>query len=125
QNCLFTGNRAIRGGGLYSMAFAEPVIVNCTIAANFAAGDSFEPLGGGAMFHDVSASARFINGIAWFNTPNEIGGNPGAVSYSCVDTHGGPPVAGLGNIAMNPRFLGPACGPDGIPGTDDDPARAP
>lgn len=121
-NCLIAGNQAIRGGGIYNMAFSQPTFINCTIVANSAIGDSEQPARAGAMFTDVGATPRLLNSIAWYNAPNELAGDPATVSYSCVNT-GGAPLPGPGNIALQPRFLASSCGPDGIPGTNDDPPR--
>lgn len=110
SNCLIVGNQADVGGGAYTMVFADPMIVNCTIVAN----TSLAP--GGAVYSSTPGSTRVVNCISRANTPDELAGSA-AAAHSCLASA----FAGEGNLAVDPRFKRlPSPGVDGLWGTDDD-----
>jgi hypothetical protein len=113
RNCLIYGNTADWGGGLYAQIYGRAlntcIIEGSTIARNTATGT-----GGGGIFlwndsgYNVPMTAIIRNTIAYHNTAAS-GANltvQGAitlpVTYSCVT----PLVAGDGNTAADPGFLG-------------------
>lgn len=104
-NCVFTGNSAFRGGGLYlEHASLEPVLVNLTISGNTA--DS----GGGGMYFLSTGTITLDNSIVWGNTaPGDPQGffnpTPPTVNYSIYQ--GGWTGAGTGNLDSDPSFLDP------------------
>ncbi|RYD83138.1 MAG: hypothetical protein EOP84_08345, partial [Verrucomicrobiaceae bacterium] len=57
DDCLFSGNRALSGGGIYSVA-ENPRLRNCTFSGNY--GEQ----GGGGM---VASTAEIYNSIFWGN----------------------------------------------------------
>jgi hypothetical protein len=110
-NCAFEGNRARRGGAVFAIAFAEPLLVNTTLTGNRALDD------GGGILAFASSNVRVVNSIVWNNFPEELAGGPTELAYVCVS--GGAP--GTGNIALDPGFVTqPAPGNDGLWGTNDD-----
>lgn len=111
-NCVFSGNHANLGGGANNFAFSAARLINCSFASNTAAID-----GGGVYFNLLHVSS-LVNCALSADTPNEVAGEPGDVSYSCL--LGGYP--GTGNIAADPAFAGPL-GVDGLAGTEDDDLR--
>ncbi len=92
-NCLFEGNTATKGAGIYTLYGALDVR-NCTFTGNTATS------GGGALYVS-SGTASVANSILWNDATTEIGGTA-TVSYS--DVSGG--HAGTGNMNVNPIFLG-------------------
>ncbi len=94
-NCLFIGNSAIDGGGVYN-SFSDPTFTNCTFSGNAASGQ------GGGMSNENGTSPTLTNCILWQDSPDEFGpaGTP-VVTYS--DVEGG--WLGLGNIDADPLFV--------------------
>lgn len=110
-DCVFIGNSATRGGGLYAIAFGDPRIVNATMVENTAA-DS-----GGGLYFVHSTNPQIANSILWANHPEQIAGEPPYVEFSCV--MGGYP--GHQVTDADPQFvLAPHPGPDGAWGSADD-----
>ncbi len=111
-NCSFQGNHARRGGAIFAIAFAAPVLVGDTLAGNSADQD-----GGGLLAYD-SSSVALQNSILWGNLPEELAGNLATLEHCCVR---GGSLGGLGNISTDPLFvLAPAAGNDGLWATEDD-----
>jgi predicted outer membrane repeat protein len=111
-NCVFSGNHANLGGGAGNFAFSEARFINCSFASNTAALD-----GGGVHFGNLHESS-LVNCALGGDAPNEIAGEPGTVSFSCLP--GGYP--GTGNADAAPAFVN-ALGVDGAAGTEDDDLR--
>jgi len=136
-NCTFTSNTASgtsgRGGGIYNKN-CSPTVANCTFSGNTADSD------GGGMHNEGSTSKPTVtNCIFWDNTAPlgaEIcttstatptfshcdikgSGGSGALWNPALGVDGG------GNIADDPRFVGPTtpAGPDGLWRTGDDGLR--
>ncbi len=93
-NCIFSGNSALYGGGMFNNASSSPEVTNCRIS-----GKSAE-YGGGGMFNEGS-SPTVTNSILWGNSSGIEGSSP-TVTYSIVQ--GG--YAGTGNLDMDPLFVG-------------------
>jgi hypothetical protein len=91
-NCLFIGNSAGMGGGMYNDG-SDTRIINCTFTENSA-------INAGGMRNSYS-SPTINNCIFWNDSPDEIIGTPPVVTYS--DVEGGYP--GVGNIDVDPRFV--------------------
>lgn len=133
-NCGFFANRADLGGAMTAWYGAEPKVINCTFAGNTA------ERGGAILARDFpygftgqpAAIVHIRNSILFGNI--DITGVPANgqivlmenasahVRSSCVDTGGGLPWPGPGNISNNPLFIDPI-GPDGVPGTGDEDYR--
>lgn len=111
-NCVFSGNSANLGGGVCNFALSQPSLTNCTFASNTAASD------GGAVHLNLLHNSSLVNCALGGDTPNEIAGEPGTVSYCCLA--GG--YSGVGNVSAAPTFVDPL-GPDGAAGTQDDDLR--
>jgi len=115
KNCLFVGNRACRGGGLFNRSGA-PILTNCTFTLN----SSDE---GDALY---SRSGYERNTVTLFNCIIWDGGNgidnfaPSTMNIFYSNIQGG--WSGEGNIDENPLFVD-ILGPDNIPGTEDDNLR--
>lgn len=116
--CVFTGNSADRGGGIYNYQ-STPELVNCLFASNAATG------GGGAVCcHESNVSLmnctvagnrasdgagiygngctpKITNCILWDNVPDQLSG-PATVTYSNVA--GESVYPGAGNIHAAPLF---------------------
>ncbi len=121
-NCMFTGNMANSGGGMYSQPGSLPTATNCTFSSNSAIQDG----GGIADFGALTATSC----ILWGNIDN--GGMDESaqiyvpkssllLNYSCIQGLTGA-LGGVGNLSNVPLFVD-ADGPDGTPGTDDDNLR--
>jgi hypothetical protein len=111
QSSVFLGNEANRGGGLYTLAFGEPEIVNCTLVDNRAV------LAGGPLSNNELSQAHIANCVTWRNQPALMEGLPLEVRYACIE--GG--YDGIGNQQGDPLFVAtPDPGPDGRYGTSDD-----
>ncbi len=113
RNCVVTGNRAGRGGGIFCQS-TTTTIDGCTVVANSAAdGD-----GGGVFAFDGASIIR--NTILWDNCAAAVGddinaGPGGSISYGCciVDPSGvaanGGVLHDLGNnLAADPLLCAPA-----------------
>lgn len=105
-NCVFSGNQAVFGGGIYN-AVARTQVINCTFSSNQAAA-------GAGMFSTGIPSgnprASVRNSIVWGNTDGILN-----ASYVLQSSHievsnsivqGG--YSGTGNLNANPLFLAPA-----------------
>ncbi len=112
-NCLFAGNRALKGGAAFVEWSGTATFINCTLAANQADDN------GGALYGQQSTTT-FTNCILWGDTPEEIYLENGTANAGYSDVQGG--WAGPGNIDRAPRFLN-AAGTDGVTGTADDDLR--
>jgi len=93
SNCLITGNEAVNGGALYLADSSTPAITHCTMSGNRAS------VRGGAVYCS-SSSPVITNCILWGDSPTEMVGCGGAVTYS--DVEGG--VSSSGNINVDPSF---------------------
>jgi hypothetical protein len=94
-NCVFIGNWADQGGGVY-VDGGVPDIINCTFIYNWASQ-------GGAI-HMYLGAVHVINCILWDNKWDQIyqyAGGYVKVSHSCIE--GGWP--GTGNIKSDPLFV--------------------
>jgi len=69
RNCVFSGNKAEIGAGVYNYTSASPTIINCLFSDNSA------NTGGGAIYNMINSSPAIINCIFSGNT----GGNGGAI----------------------------------------------
>jgi hypothetical protein len=136
--CLFRGNIAARGGGLYCPC--TPLsLVNVTLADNSAEGDPY--YGGGGICGDDDTEIALTNCILWGNRDPSGAGlsaqiddqiylDSSSVSFSCVQGWD-PGIGGLGNLREDPRFADASAGdlhlrPDSPcvdAGTDDIPAE--
>lgn len=110
-DCVFSANKAHRGGGAFQFAFSRAALVNCTFASNQA------DEGGGLYFNLLHESAAY-NCVFGSDVPDEIGGTAGSIEYSCIP--GG--YAGAGNLNATPAFRN-LLGADGQAGTVDDDLR--
>jgi len=97
KNCIFTGNIAVIGAGIYC---TEANILNCTITENIASG-----IGGGLVCHSES-SPNITNCILWSNSPDEIYVDSGEPIVTYTDIEGG--WEGKENIDIDPLFRNPA-----------------
>jgi hypothetical protein len=94
-NCLIRDNTAsVYGGGVAN--YASSSLINCTVADNQSSN-----LGGGVF--NESSSHSITNCIIWGNSAGIEGSGTPAVTYSIVQ--GG--YAGIGNLAIDPRFVSP------------------
>ncbi len=122
-NCLFSGNRARRGGGLAANDGSAPTLVNCTFSRNRADQEG----GGLAAIPSISPSVPLVrNSIFWGNMG-------GAGQAAQVSTAGGTPdikrsiiqscstLCGVSqfNFNLDPLFVD-ADGADDSDGTADD-----
>jgi len=98
-NCIFNGNSATLGGGMWNDQ-TSPRVINCTFSANFGGVQG----GGGGMLNSGSGSPVASNCVFWNNSDFEIGG-PVVVAVSYSNVEGGFP--GTGNIDANPMFVDP------------------
>lgn len=99
-NCLFYGNRANTGAGMYNNNNAAPTIINSTFYGN-AAGS------GGSIFSESGSAPTVVNSIFWGNWMSdeldaEIAGGSPSVSYSAIERSSVFP--GPGNINADPNF---------------------
>jgi hypothetical protein len=99
-NCVFLNNDAGDVGGAMQNSYSEPYITNCTFSGNSAA-----RLAGGMRNH--YGTPVVTNCILWGDTPDEIYGSSGTVTYS--DVQGGWP--GTKNIDALPKFVNTPEGP--------------
>jgi len=107
-NCLFYGNIAWEGGGLFVVYPATAVFSNCTLSDNQATWGS-----GGGVF-DYYGYVTVYNSVVWGNTAIDVGTEdiynhsnyPATVTYS--DVEGG--FTGVGNINSDPLFTDSANG---------------
>lgn len=113
-SCLFSGNSAARGAGIYAEVNAVPMVINCTFSNNVAAEE-------GGAFCSIVGTTRFSNCILWGNAPQEIRSDTGGlqIDHSNVQGLG---LSSQGNVDANPRFQDPL-GADAIAGTLDDDLR--
>jgi len=127
-DCTITGNRALRGGAVWLYEAADAAIERSTIDRNVAieigggvycgtgssprldhvtvAGNAALFVGGG-VYHDFGARPHVTNSILQDNAGGSLddgGVAPALVEYSCVERV--VPVAGDGNISVDPRFVG-------------------
>lgn len=115
-NCIFNGNTAKTGGGLFLTQFSFSNISNCTITANTATGQ--DAWFGGGIFTNEFAECVLSNSIIRGNGPEQIDGVPMAIDHCNIE--GG--AAGVAIIDADPLFRD-ALGPDGVMGTADDDLR--
>jgi len=95
-NSVIEGNQADSGAGIVSGSFGNFSVINSTITRNTA-----NTQGGGIQADNIYSDSKVINSILYFNSPNEIWGNP-IISYSNIQ--GG--YEGEGNINADPLFAG-------------------
>jgi parallel beta-helix repeat protein/predicted outer membrane repeat protein len=98
-NVTFSGNTATRWGGGMSNGNSSPTLTNVTFTEN-TAGDS----GGG--IYNYNSSPALANCILWGDSPDEISGEMGSVTYSDVEEG----YTGIGNINADPLFVNAASG---------------
>jgi hypothetical protein len=100
-NCIFSGNSAGYGGGMFNRRSSLINVVNCTFSLNSA---TYSGEGGGIYNRDCNPI--ITNCIIWANVGEQIFNYNGTananVTYSCVQ--GG--YIGAGNISSNPMFAG-------------------
>jgi hypothetical protein len=109
-NCTFAGNSANLGGAMFNLTFSNPSIINCTMTRNFANQ-------GAALYVYEGGSCEIANSILWDNSPDQLQGTVGQITYSCVQ--GG--FAGAGNKDADPLFASsPDPGLDALWGSSDD-----
>jgi hypothetical protein len=145
-NCIFSGNSAVGGGGMFT-DIGNPMVVNCTFIGNTAgggggmynsqtslmvinctfSGNSATSVGGG-MFNE-SSGPTVTNCILWGNSDGggmdesaqiHTGSGTPVVNYS--DVQGTWTGSGSNNIDTDPKFVD-ADGADNILGTVDDDLR--
>jgi predicted outer membrane repeat protein len=95
-DCLFAHNSAQWGGAMFNVETRMRAVTNCTFRDNMATSN------GGAIYNDDSEMA-VTNSIVWGNVPDSIRGSA-VVTYSDIEGS----WVGLGNIAVNPIFVGDA-----------------
>gem|GEM_PF-305830 len=126
-NCIFTGNMADFGGGMYNFGgdMSRQSLTNCTFYRNSANSN------GGGIYNTLRSSSTLTNCIFWRNGDNsgmgvsaqiyqyKKSGSPGTpdANYSCIQGWTGA-LGGTGNIGADPLFVDPS-GADGIAGTQD------
>lgn len=96
-NCQITGNAAAgNGGGMLNSTASSPQIINCTIAGN-------QANDGGGIFNYIEAAPVIQNTILFGNSSgmNSYNGSIPSVSYSLVQ--GG--AEGSGNVNLDPLFV--------------------
>lgn len=115
HNCVFSGNSALYGGGVYwpNSGFIDAIAIeNCTFSANTASASN----GGGAIFCEGAATVD--NSILWGNIPDQyVESGGGSVTFANSNVQGTTPSGT--NIAADPLFAD-ADGGDFIYGTIDD-----
>lgn len=98
-NCVFSGNQAQFGGGIYNES-AQTQVINCTFSSNQISGN------GGGMYSYGTPKAVVQNSIVWGNANNGIftatidNSTPVEVNHSLVQ--GG--YTGTANLNVDPRF---------------------
>lgn len=126
RECVFTDNRATRGGALFADLYASPSVVNCLLVGN-RAGDTggavFGAVSSSASFTNCTvaenragtsgggfenaqtepdeATPYVANTIVWGNTPDQVHGAEGDLSYCCVQDG----ATGTMILTENPHFL--------------------
>lgn len=115
-NCVFNGNTAKTGGGIFLAQFSFSTLSNCTITANTATGQS--GMFGGGVQNIEFAESVLSNSIIRGNTPDEIGGAAMPIDHCNIE--GG--AAGVAIIDVDPLFRDDL-GPDLFRGTADDDLR--
>ncbi|MBN1844671.1 MAG: right-handed parallel beta-helix repeat-containing protein [Sedimentisphaerales bacterium] len=100
-NCIFKGNSAGFGGGMFNQNSISVTVINCTFSGNAATLD-----GSGGGIYNRDCNPVISNCIIWGNIGEQIYNYYGTavpdVTYSCIQ--GGYP--GAGNINGNPVFDG-------------------
>jgi len=137
-NNLFSGNVAGTddngsGGAMFNAFGSDPLLMNCTLAANLAASGEFANGFGGGLHNFGDSHPTLVNSILWDNedfggkdesaqihNDTSSGTSSATVDYSCVQ--GGWSAGGDGNIDDDPLFVDSE-GPDMLPGTEDDNLR--
>ena len=106
-NCIFAGNSATRGGGIYD---SNSTLTNCTFTKNLA-----KEMGGGLwFFRSYNPPATLANCILWGNTPGEVYVQYGSPVITYSDVQGG--WSGEGNTDKDPCFADPGYwDPNGTP----------
>jgi len=99
-NCIFRGNSATNGGGMYNFELSSPTLTNCIFQGNSATGN------GGGMYNNFVCSPTVTNCIFWDNGQeiDDDGSLTPVVTY--CDIEGG--YSGVGNIEADPMFVDPA-----------------
>jgi hypothetical protein len=121
NSCAFSGNWANQGGGIYNDD-SSPTVINCTFSGNSA-------LIAGGLYNHFYGLPILMNCIFWGNTASTTAVKDDQifddypsislmVEYTCVQ--GG--WTGTGNIDTDPLLVD-ANGPDSIAGTADDNLR--
>lgn len=110
-NCVFTGNKAAAGGGMYNVG-SSPTILNCTFSGNY--GSNF----GDGILNYNAAYPVINNTIIWNNGTTGIVNQNGATpSITYSDLQDGV-AAGIGNISIDPLFSAPNPNPAPFVGGD-------
>ncbi len=110
-NCLFADNRTEVGDGS-AVAFGEGAhrVMSCTISGNECEGGiGLGALGAANVFPGGQRTVVIANSIVWSNAPGPIGFQLFGASATYSDIEGGP-IAGAGNIDVDPLFASPAGG---------------
>ncbi|MCP4710299.1 MAG: hypothetical protein GY869_16880, partial [Planctomycetes bacterium] len=123
-NCIFSGNSAYTGGGMYNILSSGETLTisNCTFSGNTA-----ENYVGGIYNSDSTSNININNCVLWGNRDNQnnIQIRPSwveGVSYCCIqddDPNDAEIFKGVGNIDDDPLFMD-SDGDDNIVGTEDD-----
>lgn len=121
-NCLFKSNTAkTRGGAIYNIAGCLGIqppggvcgritLINCTVAYNSLVGMGGGATGAGLFFDGDAGQFKAENTIVWANIPDDdqIDGVITVVNVNFSDCAGGCPGMGMGNLNVDPLFLGGA-----------------
>ena len=111
-NCIFSGNYATRGGGIFNDA-SSPMLTNCTFTGN-----------SNGMFNTDFSSPTIKNSILWNNGSPEVTNEDSysVPSYSNTVVEGQNKGTGVFDGNTDPLFVNAAlpAGADGIFGTADD-----
>ena len=120
-NCIFSGNKAGSGGGMYNYRISNPILTNCTFAGNCAANgnalacdDPYQP------YQQMDPSNVLLTNCIVWDGGNEIWNNDNSViTIAYSDIQGG--FDGIGNIDADLCFVDPGFwDSNGTPGDAND-----
>jgi hypothetical protein len=108
-HCIVAGNRTgARDGAILVFADSRAVVANCTVCENVVGGE------GAVLWCENSAGLRVTNSIFWGNAAPLVRVEAGAApQVTYCDTQ--EPVAGIGNLQVDPLFAGAGYRQDGGP----------
>jgi len=114
RNCLFVGNQADRGGGLYNRD-SHSIVSNCTFSEH----SSLEGRAVACDSNGEPSNVDLTNCILWDSGNETWKGGDSTIEITYSDVHGG--YLGEGCVYLDPEFVRiPHFGLDGIWGTADD-----